>query len=143
MEQSDLQGGAQRFGFRFDAWYRWAALPFGVRPDTAYVEIGARAEPAGPAQLTVRFGPWCVVTTLANVAGATATGPYGVAKTIGPPHLSFADTGLTFATNRDRGVCITFRDAVVGLDPLHAIHHPGLTVTVEDPDALVEALTAH
>ncbi len=134
------QAGAQRFGFRVDPWYRWAALPFGIRADNAYVEIDPTIEPA---QLAVRFGPWCIVTTLANVAAATTTGPYALLKTIGPARLSLADTGVTFATNRERGVCISFRHAVVGLDPLHLVHHQGVTVTVEDPDALVEALTRH
>jgi hypothetical protein len=127
-----------RFGFRFDPWYRWAAIPFGVHPDNTFVEIVRYTEPA---QLTVHFGPWCVETTLDNVTTATVTGPYALVKTIGPPHVSLVDTGLTFATNHDRGVCIQFRDTVAGLDPLHLVHHPSLTVTVDDPNALTETLT--
>jgi hypothetical protein len=89
----------------------------------------------------VHFGPWSVATDLDNVTAATVTGPYALVKTIGPPHLSLVDGGLTFATNHDRGVCIKFRHAVAGLEPLHLVHHSGVTVTVDDPDELAEALS--
>ena len=61
-------------------------------------------------------------------------------KTIGPAHLSLADRGLTFATNRDEGVCIRFHEPVKGIDPLGVLRHPALTVTVDDVDALVASL---
>ena len=63
-------------------------------------------------------------------------------RTIGPAHLSFADRGLTFATNARQGLCLTFRTPITGVDPLGIIEHPGLTVTVADPERLVEQLTA-
>jgi hypothetical protein len=139
---AQVRGGDQRererFEFRFDPWYRWLALPFGIRPDTAYVEIEHRT---GPGRLTVQFGLWSLGTTLANVSAATVTGPYALVKTIGPPHVSLVDSGITFATNHDRGVCIEFRESVPGLDPLHFMHHPSVTVTVADPGALVGALS--
>lgn len=124
----------ERFAFRFDPLYRMAALPFGIRPQSSWVRL------AGD-HLEARFGPWSVRTALENVAAATITGPYATAKTIGPPHLSFADRGLTLATNRERGACISFAEPVAGIDPFGRILHPGLTVTVEDPDALVAALS--
>jgi hypothetical protein len=37
-------------------------------------------------------------------------------------------------------VCLTFRDPVRGIDPIGLIRHPGLTVTVDDVDGLIEAL---
>lgn len=90
--------------------------------------------------LLARFGPWVVRTPLTNVVDATVSGPYATAKTIGPAHLSFSDQGLTFATNGDRGVCLSFEQPVAGMDPLGLLRHPGLTVTVADPEALVDAL---
>lgn len=123
-----------RFDFAFDRRYRLAGRIVGVKPESATVKIGAD-------HLTARFGPWTVRTPLANIADAEITGPYSVAKTIGPAHLSFADKGLTFATNAERGVCLTFHQPVTGMDPLGMLHHPGLTVTVADPEALVAAIS--
>jgi hypothetical protein len=127
-----------RFPFAFSPAYRVASAPFGVRPGNCVVVVDREA-----GTLTARYGPWHVETTLGNVAGAQQTGPYGVVKTIGPAHLSFADRGLTFASNRDRGVCISFREPVRGIEPTGRLRHPGLTVTVADCAALVAALTAH
>jgi hypothetical protein len=125
--------GPERFAMRFDARYRLAALPFGVTADTAYVLVhGDRFE--------AHFGPWTVDTGLSNIAGVELTGPYRILTTIGPPHLSLADRGLTFATNRDRGLCIRFHAPVRGIDPIGALLHPGLTVTVEDLEGLRRAL---
>lgn len=119
--------------FRFTPTYERLARPFGVRPDTARVLLS-------DGDLEARFGPWRVRTTVANVAGFERSGPYQLLKTAGPAHLSFSDRGLTFATNPDAGLCLRFREPVRGIDPLGAIRHPGLTVTVADLDALEEAL---
>jgi hypothetical protein len=122
-----------RFGFRFDWRYRLAAKPLFVDEQHAFVEIDDDT-------LRARFGHWVVETPLTNVAGASPTGPYSLLKTIGPAHLSLADRGLTFATNRDEGVCIRFHEPVKGIDPLGVLRHPALTVTVDDVDALVASL---
>ena len=71
---------------------------------------------------------------------ATVTGPCSWPKVIGPAHLSLPDRGLTFATNPERGVCITFDAPVPGLDPFGALRHPDLTVTVERPAELADLL---
>ena len=122
-----------RFDFAFDDRYRKACRPFGVHPESAWVEVDDEA-------LTARFGPWVVRTSRANVVSATRTGPYSVAKTIGPARLSVADRGLTFATNREAGLCLRFAEPVTGIDPIGIIRHPGLTVTVRSPDALADAI---
>jgi hypothetical protein len=114
--------------------FRAAALPFGVRPSTCRVEL------LGP-HLTASFGPWTVSTPLDNIERAEVTGPYAWLRVIGPAHLSLSDRGLTFASNPDAGVCLTFREPVRGIDPFGRLTHPGLTVTVEDPDRLVADLT--
>jgi hypothetical protein len=127
-----------RFGFRFDSWYRLAALPFGVSPSSAHVDVRTSAE--GEALLVARFGPWQVSTPVTNVLSTTVSGPYSTVKTIGPAHVSLTDLGLTFATNRERGLCIRFRNSVPGVAPTGLIRHPALTVTVEDPDGLARVL---
>lgn len=124
---------AARFPFRFDPAYRWLARPFGVTPERAWVEVGDE-------RLEARYGPWRVRTPLSNIAAAEVTGPYSFLKTAGPARLAITDRGLTFASNRDRGVRITFRERVPGIDPVRLIRHPELTVTVLDVDGLVAAL---
>lgn len=125
----------ETYGFRFTPAYRLAGLPFGITPHTACVVVS-------DGRLEIRFGPWRLETDLPNVDGTELTGPYGFLKTAGPAHLSLADKGITFATNGDRGVCIRFRDPVPAIDPLHALRHPGATVTVADPERLAARLRA-
>jgi hypothetical protein len=122
-----------RFDFRFADAYRAPALMFGVTRSTSGVVLD-------DGELRIRFGPWFVRTTLANVTGSQITGPYGFVKTVGPGRLSLADRGLTFATNGDRGLCICFDRPVAGIDPLGVIRHPAVTVTVEEPEELAAAL---
>ena len=71
---------------------------------------------------------------LAEVTGVEATGDFWLPKVAGPPHLSLADRGITFATNRQRGTCIQLRHPQPG--PYPVLKHPAVTVTVEDPEAL-------
>ena len=71
------------------------------------------------------------------------TGPYRFAKTAGPARLAITDRGLTFATNGERGVRVSFTTPVRGLDPLGMIRHPELTVTVADVDRLATPLADH
>jgi hypothetical protein len=90
--------------------------------------------------LDARFGAWVVRTPIANVAGGEIIGPYRFWKVAGPAHLSVRDLGLTFGTNTARGICIRFVEPVSGIDPLGAVRHPSLTVTVQDPESLLSAL---
>ncbi|WP_410611494.1 hypothetical protein [Amycolatopsis sp. lyj-109] len=89
--------------------------------------------------LRVRFGPWLVETPLSNLAGAEATGPYRALRVFGV-RLSLADRGLTFGTTTRGGVCLRFREPVRGIDPWGRIRHPGLTVTVSEPELVAEAV---
>jgi hypothetical protein len=132
----EASGPVQEFHFRFDLVHRLAGAPFFVSPRTASVVID---RPRG--MLVARFGPWRVETALVNIAYATSTGPYQPVKTIGPPHLSLSDRGLTFATNDREGLCIRFHEPVRGLDPLGIVRHPAITVTVDDVNGLRSALT--
>jgi hypothetical protein len=69
------------------------------------------------------------------------TGPYAFTKTAGPARLGL-DRGLAFATNSNRGLRITFHEAVPGIDPAGLVRHPDLTITVADPEALARELRA-
>ena len=80
-------------------------------PATTWVEVG-------DGRLRSRFGWWRLETSLDNVAHVETSGGYSFVKTAGPPHLSFSDRGVTFATNGERGVCVAFHDPVPAIDPL-------------------------
>ncbi|GAA1914569.1 hypothetical protein [Nocardioides marmoribigeumensis] len=124
---------SQRFAFDWDAAYRVAGLPFGITPWTAYAEVS-------PTALRVRYGPWSLRTALSNITSATRTGGYTFVKTAGPPHLSFSDRGVSFATNGRAGVCVRFDRPVPAIDPTKRIVHPGATLTVADREGFAEAL---
>jgi len=79
-------------------------------------------------------------TTISNVSDTEITGHYSIPKTIGPPHLSLADRGITFATNPHAGLCVRLRHAVPAIEPFELIRHPAFTVTVADIDGLHAAM---
>lgn len=122
-----------RFEFQFDPSYQRLSRLFGVTPENAWVEVGDE-------RFEAHFGRWRVRTPLANIAAVEVTGPYGFWKTAGPARLGVTDRGLTFATNGDRGVLVTFREKVPGIEPTGRLTHPELTVTVADVDGLTGLL---
>jgi hypothetical protein len=123
------------FDFAFDPEYQAAALVFGVTPSRTGVEVQ-------DGRLVARYGFWRLKTQVANVESTEVSGPYRLLTTIGPAHLSLADRGLTFASNKRRGLCIKFKEPVAGLEPTGRLRHPGLTVTVADVDGLAAALAS-
>ena len=123
----------RQFAFDFDPSHQLASLPFGVTPATSFIRVDEN-------DLWVRFGLWSVRTPVTNVIGYEYSGPYAFHRTAGPARLSFADKGLTFATNHRSGVCLSFATPIRGIDPLGLIRHPGLTLTPADPDGFVAAL---
>jgi hypothetical protein len=125
----------QRFDFCFAPAYRVAARPFGITPERAWVQIDDE-------HLVASYGRWRLRTTLANISQVAITGPYRFYRTAGPARLGITDAGLTFASNGERGVLISFRERVPAIDPLKMIRHPELTVTVADVSGLVSALGA-
>lgn len=125
----------ETFDFAFDPRYRrWLAL-LGIRPDTAVLSL------TDDGRLVVHFGRWRLDTPLANVVGTQVTSGYQWFKAIGA-RGSFADRGVTFGTNCERGVCVLFREPVPALLPGRLVLHPGMTATVADPDRLVASLEA-
>lgn len=127
------RGARRRFDLAFAGPFELVDRLLQVRPDTAYVELGEE-------DLIIRFGHWTLRTTIDNVRDVSVTGPYAWWKTIGPPRLSVKDRGITFATTASRGVCISFAETVPAALPIAWLRHPAATVTVADPEALVEAL---
>ena len=125
-----------RFEFAFAPSYRRLSRPFRVTPETAWVEV------SDDGVFEARFGFWRVRTPVANITGVEVTGPYALWKTAGPARFAITDSGLTFATNGDRGVLILFETPVRGLDRLGILRHPELTVTVADVDGLADLLRA-
>lgn len=124
----------ERFPFaRQEPWSRLLPAAFQA-PDRAVVEIGDLA-------LSARFGPFLTTTAWTNVAGIERSGPLRWYRVIGP-HLSLADRGVTYGTATEGGVCVRFHEPVAGLFGSRRVH-PGLTVTVEDPDGLVAAIERH
>jgi hypothetical protein len=123
-----------RLPFSFDPRFVVPAAAFGVTPVTTSVTVDAD-------RVVVRFGPWRMAVDRDNIAGVEVSGPYQLWKVLGPPRLSLADRGITFATNADRGVCLRLHRPVSGIEPTGTFRHPGLTVTVADPPALAALLS--
>jgi len=120
------------FGYAVDQWFVPILLPFGFHRSTDGVTLTESGE------LAAALGVVRLHTELANVGGAHITRDYHWWTAAGV-RRSFADDGLTFGTNARAGVCIHFRTAVPSL--LRRKGHSALTVTVEDLDGLVTALT--
>ena len=121
------------FPFAFAPAHWLPSLVLGITPATTSVRVVDDA-------LLVRFGPWSLRTPLSNIAGAERTGGFAFIKTAGPPHLSFSDRGVTFATNAEAALCVQFHEPVPAIEPTGRIRHPGATMTVADPDGLARAL---
>ena len=121
----------ERFAFAFEPRLVPFSALFGVVPRTAFVDLDDE-------ELRVRFGPWLFVTPRRNIVDGQVTGPYSFAKVAGPAHLSFTDRGVTFATTTRKGVCFTLRQPVPGIAPFGRLPHPGVTVTVADPERLLD-----
>jgi len=120
------------FPFAFDARFRLPLALVGVTPATAYVTLTAD-------RLVARFGLWTCETPFDNVTDVCLTGPYRWYTSIGP-RGSFVDRGLTFGTTPAGGVCLLLRDPVRGLLPTGSFLHPGLTLTVADPERFARSV---
>ncbi len=122
----------EQFEFEFDATFRPMLALIGVTPGTAHVTLT-------PERLAARFGPWTCETSIANVRDVCRTGPYRWFKAIGP-RGSFVDRGLTFGTTSKGGVCVLLREPVTGLVPTSSFRHPGITLTLAEPERFVSSL---
>jgi len=120
-----------RFDFRFEPILWPFAVVATVIPQRAFVEVDDD-------EVRIHFGVWAMAFPKTEVAEVHETGDYWLPKVAGPPHVSFADRGITFATNRQRGTCITLAHPQPG--PYPWLQHPNVTVTVAAPDDLEVAL---
>jgi hypothetical protein len=125
---------ADRFPFAFDRRFRAPLHVLGVRPETSGVFVDDDT-------LRIVFGPFKITTPLTNVAGVEVSGGYRWFRVIGP-RLSLADRGVTFGTTAKGGVCIRLHEPVPALLGDH-LPHPGITVTVDEPEALKTAIERH
>jgi hypothetical protein len=121
------------FAFATDRALRGWSRAFLVHPEICTVQVLG-------GELTISFGRWSLSTPLSNISETELTGPYTWWKVAGPAHLSVADLGITFATTTRRGVCLGFRRPVPAFDPFGLLRHPAVTVTVDEPEALMEAV---
>jgi hypothetical protein len=122
----------EQFEFAFEPRFRPLLAMIGVTPGTAHVTLT-------PERLVARFGPWTCETAIANVREACCTGPYRWYTAIGA-RGSFVDRGLTFGTTTKGGVCVLLREPVPGLVPVGSFRHPGITLTLAEPDRFVSSL---
>jgi hypothetical protein len=132
---SIVKGEAHLYPYAFDSIAGRAARLFGVSDDHGLTLGGGR--------LQVRYGPWVLDTPATNLTSVAITGPYHLWKVLGPPHLSLADRGITFATNSTEGLCMRFAEPVPAIGPMGLVRHPGATVTVADVEHLEEMLTRY
>ncbi len=123
----------QTFDFEFHPRYRYLLRPLGVHPGNSFVAITDDEE------FHAKFGRWEIRTPLSNITGFERSGGYKWWKAIGI-RGSVADHGVTFGSTTRQGVCVKFAEKIPAL--VAGPRHPGLTVTVADPDGLVAALAA-
>ncbi len=119
--------------FKYAVDFRLAPfwLPFGLRPWSDAVTLTED-------EFIATYGLFRIATPLTNVTGAHTTRGYRWWTSVGI-RASFVDDGLTFGTNRDAGACVHFAEKVPSR--MRRSGHSALTVTVADPEGLVQALT--
>lgn len=123
------------FRFDFESLYRPVVLAFGVTPATAKVTL------TDDRMIRARFGFVSLETPATNVAGIEFSGDYRWWRAIGV-RMSLTDRGLTFGTSTKKGVCLRFVEPVLPAPSLFGTRHPGLTLTLEDPEGFKEAVDA-
>jgi hypothetical protein len=122
----------QSFPFDFSSPLSLPLRVFGIGRETAVVTVDDDVVEA-------RFGAWKLRTPLDNIASVAVTGALNPLTALGL-RLSVRDWGVTFGTSLRHGVCLTFHEPVASVVPGLPVRHRGLTVTVEDPDALAQHL---
>ncbi len=127
---------ARVFFFEVDGPAGPLLLLYGVRAASSNVAVDDD-------ELRVHFGPWSVTTARSNIASVQVTGPYQWWKVWGL-RMSLVDRGSTFGSSAKGGTCVRLREPVsvrLGRFPI-PLRHPGVTMTVRDPEALTRALRA-
>lgn len=125
---------AQRFPFA-------QQRPWSTLLPSAFTDPARSGAEVNDLALSVRFGPFLTTTPWNNVRDVTVVNSLRWFKVLGP-RLSLADRGVTYGTSDEAGVCVTFAEPVAGLFGSRRVH-PGLTVTVADPEGFAAAVRAH
>jgi hypothetical protein len=118
--------------FRFHRAARRPLALLGVRPANAHVFVDAHV-------LHVSFGPWAVITPVANVIDAEPVGTLPLWRSLGV-RCSPVDRALTFGSDRTGAVRLRFHDLVHRFGSRATPGHPRLTVTLEDRERLLRQL---
>lgn len=119
------------FRYAVDKRFFPLLLTFGLRPSKDGVTI------TDDGRFVATYGFFRIETSLSNIDDAHVTSGYRWWTAVGV-RGSLVDDGLTFGTNRDRGVCVHFHDKVRSV--MRRSGHSALTVTVAEGDRLIEAL---
>jgi hypothetical protein len=122
----------QYFKYAVDGRVLPFLVPFGFRRSKDGITITDEGD------FRATFGLLALRTQMDNISESHITRGYRWWTAIGA-RMSFVDDGLTFGTNATAGVCIHFRNKVSS--PLRRKGHSALTVTVEDLQGLVHALS--
>jgi hypothetical protein len=120
----------QFFPYRFDRRWKPIFVAFRVGADD-----GVTITDDG--RLVATYGRVRIDTPLANIDHTEITGPHRWYTAVGL-RLSFADDGITFGTNHERGLCIEFVETVpriIGFKP-----HSAVWISVADPEGLAAAI---
>jgi hypothetical protein len=122
----------QRFPIRLDPRFGWYLRIFGVRPGTAYVDLGGT-------DLDARFGWSRITTPISSIERWSIEGPW-LALTAMGVRRGIVKADITFGGSPGGGVRMDFRD---GEHPRYfAFRPPALYVTVENLEGFAGALAA-
>jgi hypothetical protein len=121
--------GTLRFPIRVEPRYGLVLRLFGVRPATAWVDLGEN--------LDAHFGWSRISTPVANCARWSIEGPWRAITALGV-RMSVRHRDITFGGTPRGGVRIDFREPV----RYGVLRPPALYVTVEDMEAFAAALSA-
>lgn len=111
---------------------RWTGLYLTLRlKETDGVTLTANGN------LVATYGPAKVVTPLTNIDHTLVTGDHRWYTAVGI-RGSFVDSGLTFGTNNQAGLCIAFKERVKKV--IGPRDHEALWVSVADPEGLAAAI---
>lgn len=120
----------EEFEFRFDLAYRPLLLAWGATPGNSRVILSEDS-------LRAEFGFVSLATPYTNIDGIEVTGDYRPWRAIGV-RMSLTDRGLTFGSTTAAGTCIRFVQPVRPHPTIFRSGHPGLTVTVAEPERLAD-----
>ena len=132
METNAQPPAAQRFPIRLEPRFGWLLRIFGVRPDNAYVDVGATA-------IDARFGWSRISAPVSSIERWSIEGPWRAISAMGV-RRGFIKADLTFGGTPSGGVRMDFRS---GEHPKYFfLRPPTLYVTVEDLEGFASALAA-